>query len=96
MKSETRLLHKEEGISPSGRVVDPSEAVTGLGFIFGAIGIIAGIIAVFVASPGPVSVLTIVYCVIAAFAGASAGVVTGGMIGAIFAVVRGVVPDGRK
>lgn len=96
MKSETRLLHKEEGISPSGRVVDPSEAVTGLGFIFGAIGIIAGIIAVFVASPGPVSVLTIVYCAIAAFAGASAGVVTGGMIGAIFAVVRGVVPDGRK
>ena len=96
MKSESRLLRKEEGISPSGRVVDPSEAVTGLGFIFGLIGVVAGIVAVFVASPDPVGAITVLYCVQAAFAGGSAGIVTGGMIGALFAVARGVVPGRRN
>lgn len=96
MKSESRLLRKEEGISRSGRIVDPSEAVTGLGFIFGAIGVFLGIVAVFVTSPGHVGGLIVVYCVLAAFAGGSAGVVTGGMIGAIFAVLRGVIPDKRQ
>lgn len=71
------------------RVVDPSDAVTGLGFVFGVVGALVGVVAAVLVSPG-FSAALIGYCVLAAFAGGSAGVVTGGMFGAIFAVWRGV------
>ena len=83
-----RLLHKDEGINIEGRVVDPSEAVTGMGFFLGAVGAVLGIVAALAVSP--LGWATIVYCLVAALAGGSAGVVTGGLIGAVFAVVRGV------
>jgi hypothetical protein len=83
-----RLLRQGEGLRPSGRVVDPSEAVTGLGFVFGAVGVLIGVAAAFFTSP--LGWGTIIYCLLAAFAGGSAGVVTGGMVGAVFAVMRGV------
>lgn len=73
----------------SRRVVDPSEAVTGLGFVFGVVGALVGVVAAVFVSPS-FSAALIGYCLLAAFAGGSAGVVTGGMIGAIFAVWRGV------
>ena len=70
------------------RVVDPSDAVTGLSFVFGAIGALTAIVATFfLADSYPAA--TLLYCFLAAFAGGSAGVVTGGMIGAIFSVARG-------
>jgi hypothetical protein len=83
-----RLLKQGEGISPSGRVVDPSDAVTGMSFLFGAVGALIGVIAALLVSP--LGWASILYCLLSAFAGGSAGVVTGGMVGAIFAVVRGV------
>jgi hypothetical protein len=83
-----RLLRPQEGTSPGGRVVDPSEAVTGMGFLFGVIGVVIGVAAALLTSP--IGWGTIVYCLVAAFAGGSAGVVTGGLVGAVFAVVRGV------
>jgi hypothetical protein len=73
------------------RVVDPSDAVTGLGFVFGAIGALVGIIAAMFVSPG-ISFAVLGYCVLAALAGGSAGIVAGGMVGAILAVARGVTP----
>lgn len=96
MKSESRLLGKDDGISPSGRVVDPSEAISGLSFLFGAFGVIAGVAAVIIISPGATITLTGFYCLLGAFAGGSAGVVTGGMVGAVFAVARGVNPNKPK
>ena len=71
------------------RVVDPSEAVTGMGFVFGAVGVVIGIIAAVVAS-GDLNLALVGYCALAALAGGSAGVVVGGLIGAVFAVFRGV------
>ena len=70
------------------RVVDPSDAVTGLGFVLGLAGAAAGVVTVLVIS-GPLVAATVLYCLIGALAGGSAGVVTGGMIGAIFSVARG-------
>ena len=70
-----------------GRVVDPSDAVTGLGLVFGVVGALVGVVAAVFVSPG-FSAALIGYCLLAAFAGGSAGVVTGGMFGAIFAVWR--------
>jgi hypothetical protein len=92
MAHEERYLRREEGISASGRVVDPSEAVTGLSFVFGAIGALVGVVAALALSP-EFSLAMLGYCLLAALAGGSAGIVTGGMIGAIFAVVRGVTPS---
>ena len=88
-----RLLRRGEGLNPPGRVVDPSEAVTGMSFLFGAIGVLIGIVAALFASPFGWG--TAVYCILGAFAGGSAGVVTGGMFGAIFAVARGVTARAR-
>ena len=88
-----RLLDEGEGLDPSGRVVDPSEAVTGMSFVFGAIGVLGGVIGALFASP--LGWGTLVYCLLGAFAGGSAGVVTGGMVGAIFAVARGVTARAR-
>ena len=70
------------------RIVDPSDAVTGLAFVFGVIGAVIGVLAAIVLSAqlGPAAIL---YCLIGGLAGASAGLVTGGMIGAIFSVARG-------
>lgn len=70
------------------RVIDPSDAVTGMGFVLGAIGAIVGVTAALVLSPS-FAATTAIYCLLAGLAGASAGIVTGGMIGAIFAVTRG-------
>lgn len=72
-------------------VVDPSEAVTGLGFVFGAIGVLVGIVSAVVLSPD-LSFGLLGYCAVAALAGGSAGVVIGGMVGAIIAVAKGVSP----
>ncbi|MGX5722340.1 hypothetical protein [Shinella zoogloeoides] len=69
-------------------VVDPSEAVTGVGFVLGIVGGAAGVLAAIVVSP-QFAFSTFGYCGIGALAGGSAGVVTGGMIGAMFSVARG-------
>ncbi|CAN7408066.1 hypothetical protein [Rhizobium sp. LjRoot254] len=74
---------------PVARVVDPSDAVMGLGFAFGAVGALLGVVAALVVSPG-ISFALLGYCILAALAGGSAGVVIGGMVGAVFAVMRGV------
>jgi hypothetical protein len=74
---------------PHVRVVDPSDAVTGLGFVFGAIGALVGIVAAVFVSSG-ITLALVGYCLLAALAGGSAGVVVGGMIGAVLAVARGV------
>lgn len=71
------------------RVVDPSDAITGLGFIFGLVGAVIGIAAAIFLSNG-IGWGLIGYCFLAALAGGSAGVVTGGMVGAVIAVTRGV------
>lgn len=92
MTHEERYLDREEGISRSARVIDPSEAVTGLSFVFGALGALVGVIATLILSP-ELSLAMLAYCLLAALAGGSAGIVTGGMIGAIFAVLRGVTPS---
>lgn len=90
-----RLLDRHEGIAPSGRVVDPSEAVHGMGFLFGAIGALAGIVvAIFV--NGGFSAALVLYCLLAALACGSAGIVTGGLVGALFAVMRGRTPRPRE
>lgn len=83
-----RLIRRGESLGASGRAVDPAEVVTSLGFLFGAAGAVIGAVsALFVSPLGWISIL---YCVLSAFAGGSAGIVTGGMIGAILAVARGV------
>ena len=69
-------------------VVDPSDAVTGLGFLFGLVGAAIGVVATIIVSP-QFAVSTVFSCLIGALAGGSAGVVTGGMIGAVFSVARG-------
>jgi len=73
----------------ASRVLDPSVAVTGLGFIFGLVGTVLGIAAAIFLSNG-IGWGLIGYCFLAALAGGSAGVVTGGMVGAAIAVMRGV------
>ena len=77
------------------RVVDPSDAVTGMGFAFGVIGALVGVVAAVFVSP-TFSAALLGYCLLAALAGGSAGVVTGGMVGAIFAVLRGVTTRGTR
>jgi len=69
-------------------VVDPSDAVTGLGFVLGVVGAAVGVISAIVVSP-QIHATTLLYCVIGGLAGGSAGIVTGGMIGAVFSVARG-------
>ncbi|WP_235883018.1 hypothetical protein [Rhizobium rhizophilum] len=71
-------------------VIDPSDAVTGMGFAFGVVGALVGIAAAVYLTPS-FSLALVGYCLVAAFAGGSAGIVTGGLVGAIFAVVRGVI-----
>ncbi|WP_234895095.1 hypothetical protein [Agrobacterium vitis] len=70
-------------------VIDPSDAVTGMGFMFGVVGALVGIVAAVYLAPS-FSLELVGYSIVAAFAGGSAGIVTGGLVGAIFAVVRGV------
>lgn len=69
-------------------VVDPSDAVTGLGFVLGLVGAAVGVLAAVLTAP-QFDFSIILYCLIAGLAGGSAGVVTGGMIGAVFSVARG-------
>lgn len=70
------------------RVIDPSDAVTGLGFVLGVVGAVLGVTASFIVAPSfDASIVS--YCLIGALAGGSAGLVTGGAIGAAFSVVRG-------
>ncbi len=78
-------------------VVDPSDAVTGMGFVFGVVGALVGIAAAVYLTPS-FSLALVGYCLVAAFAGGSAGMVTGGLVGAVFAVMRGVItpPTGRS
>ena len=83
------VIQSHPDVAQPTRIVDPSEAVTGLSFVFGALGAVVGIVAALIVSPG-MSVSLLFYCLLAALAGGSAGIVTGGMIGAIFAVMRGV------
>jgi hypothetical protein len=72
-------------------IVDPADAVTGLSIVFGVIGALVGAIAAVVVTPD-VSLAVLGYCVLAALAGGSAGIVIGGMVGAILAVAKGVTP----
>ena len=78
-------------------VVDPSDAVTGMGFVFAVVGALVGIAAAVYLTPS-FSLALVGYCLVAAFAGGSAGMVTGGLVGAVFAVMRGVItpPTGRS
>lgn len=80
--------HQTEQVDHQRVVVDPSDAVTGLGFVLGLIGAAVGVVAAIVLAP-QFEVSTIFYCLIGGLAGGSAGVVTGGMIGAVFSVARG-------
>ncbi|MGD9478765.1 hypothetical protein [Shinella sp. G-2] len=70
------------------RVIDPSDAVTGLGFVLGVVGAILGVIASVIVAPS-FDAAIVFYCLIGALAGGSAGVVTGGAIGAALSVARG-------
>ncbi|WP_105441313.1 hypothetical protein [Neorhizobium sp. T25_13] len=72
-------------------VVDPSDAVTGLSIVFGVVGALVGMIAAVVVTPD-LSLALLGYCVLTGLAGGSAGIVTGGMVGAILAVAKGVTP----
>lgn len=69
-------------------VFDPSDAVVGFGFVFGAIGGLIGVIAAVILSP-EFSGSTLYDCFMAGLAGGSAGIVTGGMVGAVFSVAHG-------
>lgn len=80
--------HRYEQVDHHRVVVDPSDAVTGLGFVLGLVGAAVGVVAAIVMTP-KLEALTILYCLIGGLAGGSAGVVTGGMIGAVFSVARG-------
>jgi len=73
------------------RLLDPSEAVTGLAFVFGIIGALIAVIATLALTSGSSAGSLIVQGVIAVFAGGSGGIVIGGMIGAIIGVVKGVI-----
>jgi len=86
MTDEDRL-NIEEG-NHQQVVVDPSDAVTGLGFVLGLVGAVMGVVAAILVAP-QFEASTILYCLIGGLAGGSAGVVTGGMIGALFSVARG-------
>lgn len=76
--------------APDGgpRVVDPSDAVTAMGFMVGAVGAVIGVVAALILSPS-LDLTTALYCLLGGLAGGSAGIVTGGTIGAVFAVLRG-------
>ncbi|UVC12584.1 hypothetical protein IHQ71_30990 (plasmid) [Rhizobium sp. TH2] len=89
MGARARVTPSHVEGSPHMRVVDPSDAVTGLGFVFGTVGALFGVVAALFVSPG-ISFALLGYCLLAALAGGSAGIVTGGLVGAIFAVMRGV------
>ncbi len=82
--SGTRVTHRRV-------VVDPSDAVAGLSIVFGAVGALVGVIVAVVVS-GEFSLPLLCYCALAALAGGSAGIVIGGMVGAIFSVAKGVIP----
>lgn len=90
-KQDSTASASEGQVARSVRVVDPSDAVTGIGMMFGVIGMLVGIIAAVVVSPD-FSLYLLGYCALGALAGGSAGIVTGGMIGAILAVAKGVTP----
>ncbi|MBY5458041.1 hypothetical protein ACOJBM_24315 [Rhizobium beringeri] len=71
------------------RTIDPSEAVTGVAIVLGILGGAIGVVFTFVLADASSVGSWIAYCLIAALAGGSAGIVVGGMFGAIFAVTRG-------
>ncbi|WOS61936.1 hypothetical protein [Sinorhizobium fredii] len=72
------------------RQIDPSESVTLFAIALGLIGALVGLVAglVFLSDQG--LAVAILNCLIAILAGGSAGVVTGGTIGAAIGVFRGV------
>ncbi|ACP26330.1 hypothetical protein NGR_c25730 [Sinorhizobium fredii NGR234] len=76
---------------PPVRQIDPSESVTLFAMALGLIGALVGLVAglVFLSDQG--LAVAILNCLIAILAGGSAGVVTGGTIGAAIAVFRGRV-----
>ena len=94
---EARLAGLPEPVdAPRMIVIDPSDAVTGTGFVLGLVGALLGIAIAVYLTPN-FDLALVGYCLVAAFAGGSAGIVTGGLVGAVFAVVRGVIapPAGR-
>lgn len=96
-RQDSTAIASERKIAKSVMVVDPSDAVTVLSMVFGVIGVLVGVVAAVIVSPD-FSLYLLGYCALAGLAGGSAGIVTGGMIGAILAVAKGVVPqrDTRK
>ncbi|MDK1491264.1 hypothetical protein QN219_14530 [Sinorhizobium sp. 7-81] len=72
------------------RQIDPSESVTLFAIALGTIGALAGLAAGFFFSSGSGTGASVLNCLIATLAGGSAGVVTGGTIGAAIGVLRGV------
>ena len=77
------------------RNIDPSEAVTFFAFVCGAIGAVVGVVAATVVAGLDNWSSLLVDCLLSAFAGGSAGIVAGGMLGAIIAVARGVTRPTR-
>jgi hypothetical protein len=96
MTHEDGLANTAAAVEQRVIAIDPSVAVTGMGSLFGIVGALIGIALSVYLAPS-FSLALVGYCLVAAFAGGSAGIVTGGLVGAIFAVMRGVVapPDGR-
>ncbi|WP_018237287.1 hypothetical protein [Ensifer sp. BR816] len=72
------------------RKMDPSESVTLFAIVLGAIGALAGLVAGLASLPGLGLGGAVLNCLIAILAGGSAGIVTGGTVGAAIGVLRGV------
>ncbi|TBH09823.1 hypothetical protein ELG66_00850 [Rhizobium leguminosarum] len=78
------------------RTIDPSEAVTGVAIVLGILGGAIGVVSTLVLADASSVGSWIAYCLIAALAGGSAGIVVGGMFGAIFAVTKGITVPARS
>ncbi|MCJ8240674.1 hypothetical protein [Peteryoungia algae] len=78
-------------LTPAVKVVDPSDAVTGMSFVFGLLGATAGVLAALVTLT-EFNLGLLINCLIAAIAFGSAGIVLGGMIGAVLSLKRGIKP----
>jgi len=72
------------------RGIDPSESVTLFALVLGLVGALVGLVAGIATLPDARFGPAVLKCLIAMLAGGSAGVVTGGTLGAALGVLRGV------